>query len=102
VVSWFRHYASKFVYLLSPNPDLRERILSSLAKKARVYSFEEGECICMQGESSDNVFLLYSGTVQIMYMPAARDRKNGVISEMGKNNDSSEQRLSMRTSKFGR
>jgi len=71
------------VYLLDPDPLAREGILDNLVRRTRMYSFEEGECICIQGESSDNVFIIYSGTVKIRYMPNGRERKVGTVVRLG-------------------
>ncbi|GMH81331.1 hypothetical protein TrVE_jg8724 [Triparma verrucosa] len=79
VSDWIRHHASKFFQSLSTDPAQRNHALSQLVQEARLYDLSRGDVLCVQNESSDNVFIVYSGAFDIFYNSALKSRKQGTI-----------------------
>ncbi|GMH78642.1 hypothetical protein TL16_g07882 [Triparma laevis f. inornata] len=80
VSDWIRHHASKFFQSLSPSPSFRTHALKDLSSHARLYSLSRGDILCVQNESSDNVYIVYSGAFDIFFNSNSRvRRKQGTV-----------------------
>ena len=74
VANWFRVHCSKFVYSLSNDPLRRDHFLHSISRQARLFIAEPGQLICIQNETCDNLFIVYSGSVDIHFNSTGRVR----------------------------
>ena len=79
VANWFRIHASKFFYNISSDPNDRNKALESLAREARLHDCVRGGVVCAQNESCDNVFVVYSGCIDIYYLGNSNHRKKGTM-----------------------
>ncbi|GMI20880.1 hypothetical protein TeGR_g8243 [Tetraparma gracilis] len=78
VVDWFHVHATKFVFSLAPEPVQRTEHLEVLARHARLFVCEPGQIVCLQEETCDTVFLVFSGSVNIYFDPTIGNTDNNV------------------------
>ena len=67
------------MYSLSTDPIKRDYFLSSIVKVARLFTATPGQLICIQNETCDNLFIVYSGSVDIHFNATGRVRGKQII-----------------------
>ena len=67
VLDWLTLHCSKFVTSLAPDPVNRANHLALLACHARLFECAPNQPVCIQGETCDSVFIVFSGSVEVFF-----------------------------------